>query len=106
MLLVFLLWLFQPAYLCSDTLVTNNYSAFETLMLTDRNLDQLASAFFPDNLHRAVTVNVSYQFVWPEGEWTADDWSNETVLHFSMVFFSSTFVHQSVFTQWSFVECI
>ncbi len=89
--IVLLLTLFQIACLCLDTIVTTNYSAFERVVLTDENTDRLSSAFFPENYHRAVTVSVSYQFVWEGGNMTTDEAnSSTTVLYYQ---WSSSPVH-------------
>ncbi len=89
--IVLLLMLIQIACLCLDSTVTTNYSAFERLVLTDENTDRLSSAFFPENYHRAVTVNVSYQFVWASGNMTTDEAnSTTTVLYYQ---WSSSPVH-------------
>ena len=41
---------------------SSNFTAFESLLLTDSNLVQLEDALFPTNSHSSVVVNVNYHF--------------------------------------------
>ena len=43
----------------------NNYTSFETLLLTDENLIKLENAFFPVNSHPSVVVDVHYHLIVP-----------------------------------------
>ena len=45
---------------CEVLYNSNNYTAFEKVLLTDENLVKLQNAFFPTNAHSSVVVNVNY----------------------------------------------
>ena len=79
----------NPAETCFSTIIQDNYSRFEDLVLTDENIEALASAFFPTNHHTAITVNVRYHFEW-NGDYPINASQNEPELNFQ---WSSSPVH-------------
>lgn len=64
---LFSMYLWSPvtcSISCNETVLNSrNYTAFETMLLTERNLVALENAFFPTNLHSSTLVDVYYHFI-------------------------------------------
>ncbi len=48
---------------CDEFQNGNNYTAYESMLLTDENLVELEKGFFPTNYHSSVVLDVEYHFI-------------------------------------------